>query len=265
MKEFVAVFIDWENIEKTVQNEYGSILDFETFILVVRDKAMAFGDISGIFAYGDFDRGNAGLQTKLIQLGVQPKHVVTKTAHEYLKGSTDIELSLDILETMYMYNHITNFILVSGDGDLLHAARRLKLNGKSIHFMGFKKRTNKNLLDFSTTFINLEEFPEVMRKITQNERDKLRTAALNNDMVRTVLEKLDYEERYSDKPFIGLNLFRRKLIDKYPEVTASEALTKCLEADLIKTYQVDNPKDANNPTTACMLNRELYVISKNHY
>jgi uncharacterized LabA/DUF88 family protein len=72
-------------------------------------------------------------------LGIEPRHVVTKTAHEYLKSSTYIELSLDILETMCDYLHITDFLIISGDGDLRYVIRRLQLHGKNIRAMDLRK------------------------------------------------------------------------------------------------------------------------------
>jgi len=100
---FVCVFMDWENIEKTVKQEYGSILVFEQLSSLIQRKAKEIGRFVEIAAYGDFDRGEEGIQTKLMLMGIQPKHVITKTLHEYIKGALDIEMSLDIQQYMYTY------------------------------------------------------------------------------------------------------------------------------------------------------------------
>jgi hypothetical protein len=116
---FICVFIDWENIEKTAKQEFGSVLNYAELVKVIRQTATKNNArLVGIQAYGDFDKGTAGLMSTLVNLGIEPRHVVTKTAQEYLKGSTDIEPSLDILETMYTYPHITDFMFVSGGGKL---------------------------------------------------------------------------------------------------------------------------------------------------
>jgi len=260
--KFVAVFIDWENIEKTVKQSYGSILIYDEFVHVIRKIGMKHGELIGIFAYGDFDKGEAGLQTKLMQLGIQPRHVVTKTPHEYLKGSTDIELSLDILEMMYNYPHITDFLFISGDGDLMHVIRRLKMNGKTIHLMGFKDRTNKILLDMVNSFDSLDNFPDIMRKVTKAEKERKMLTFLTDNMIKEVVNHLDLWERTLNKDFIGLNYFRNKLIDRFPETEISDALTNCIDYELILTYLVENPNDPKNPTTACRLNRKNHVVQQ---
>lgn len=257
---FIAVFIDWENIEKTIKEEFGSILNYEQFISIIKNESKKIGEIVGIFAYGDFDKGEAGIQTKLINLGVQPKHVVTKTPFEYLKGSTDIELSLDILDNMYSYPHITDFLFISGDGDLKHVARRLKINGKYIHLMGFESRTSKNMIEFSNTFIDLNDYPLIMRKITKTEKERIAMTLYKDEHVKVVLQHLNYLETV--KEFVGLNYLRKKLIEKNPETLISDALTKCIDFELIDTYQVENPNDIKNPTTACRLNRANSMVKE---
>jgi uncharacterized LabA/DUF88 family protein len=264
---FVAVFIDFENIEKTAKQNYGCVFDYEKLVAAVREVAGQNGArVVKITAYGDFDKGEAGLQTRLIHLGIEPRHVVTKTAHEYLKGSTDIELSLDILETMYDYPHITDFLLISGDGDLRHVIRRLQLNGKNIRIMGFRGHTSKFIRLISNDFSYLDDFPEIMRKVTRSEKEERLHQLKRNQFIHQAIQLLHWYEEKSDigkkKKFIGLNLFRNQLIKRFPEVKISDALTECLDNHLISTYKVDNPDDPSNPTTACTLNRENPIVKE---
>jgi hypothetical protein len=66
---FVCVFIDFENIEKTVKQEFGAILKYEDFVQVIKDVATSNGArLVGIQAYGDFDK-TPGQQSNLINLG----------------------------------------------------------------------------------------------------------------------------------------------------------------------------------------------------
>lgn len=258
---FVAVFIDWENVEKTVKQDLGSVLDFQEFVNVIKTNAEQYGRLSGIFAYGDFDKKDTeGYVTRLVNLGIEPKHVVTKTAHEYLKGSTDIELSLDILETMYAYPHITDFLFVGGDGDLRHVIKRLRMNGKMLHLMGFEHNTNQFLIELVNDFVALDPSSEIMRKITKTEREKKMLSLLNDTYVHHIVKDLDYMENQKSKRFIGLNLFRRRITEKYPLTKASDALTIALDYGLIDTYKVPNPDDSANPTTAAKLNRDNPVV-----
>lgn len=253
MQKHIAVFIDWENIELSVKN-LGSIMDYEGFVSVIR-KLNTNKTISGIFAYGDFDKGDAGLQTKLVRLGIHPKHVVTKTAHEYIKGAADIELSLDIMQLMYENPHISDFMVVSGDGDLLHIIRKLRLKGKNIHVLGFKASTSRQVIEAVDTFTDINEFgTEFMRKITATDLEKRIRAALSDKWIRLVIQQIEHLNVESNKKFMGLNYLRTKLTEKYDSVPISEALTECLDIGLLETYPVENPRNSKNPTTACKLN-----------
>lgn len=92
---FTIAFIDWENIEKAVKKTYGAVLEYDKFVKVIREATTINNTrLAGIIAYGDFDKGTAGLMSRPINLGVEPRHIVTKTSKEYLKGSTDMNYLL---------------------------------------------------------------------------------------------------------------------------------------------------------------------------
>lgn len=42
---FVCVFIDWENIEKTAKQEYGSVLNFSEFVQVIHEVVSSDSDL----------------------------------------------------------------------------------------------------------------------------------------------------------------------------------------------------------------------------
>ena len=256
---FVCVFIDWENIEKTAKQEYGSILNYEEFVNTIREVSTSNGSrLVGIQAFGDFDKGTAGLMSKLVNLGIEPKHVVTKTAQEYLKGSTDIELSLEILETMYNYPHITDFFFVSGDFDLRYVIKRLKKQGKNLRLMGFNTHTSYFLKELVNEFIPMDDYPKIMRKVTKSEKEQVSLSLLSNNFVKIIIEQLNKKESGPDSKFVGLKLFRKELTDYYQDnlTEISDALTSCLDYELLITKQEPNPINPKFPTTSCKLNRE---------
>lgn len=260
---FVCVFIDWENIEKTTKQEYGSILNFSEFVKVIREVAISNKSrLVGIHAYGDFDKGTAGLMSTLVNLGIEPRHVVTKTAQEYLKGSTDIKLSLDILETMYNFPHITDFLFVSGDSDLRHVIKRLQKHGKTLRLMGFQSYTSQFIIDMCTEFVSLDDYPQIMRKETQTEKEQKSALLLSDKYVHIIIKQLDRLEKVNSKDFIGLNYFRKRLIGHFPNnaTQISDALTASLDYDILSVYQVANPQDKDHPTRACKLNRSHQVV-----
>lgn len=268
---FVCVFIDWENIEKTAKQEYGSILNYEEFVKTIRDVSTSNGSrLVGIQAFGDFDKGTAGLLSKLVNLGIEPKHVVTKTSLEYLKGSTDIELSLEILETMYNYPHITDFLFVSGDSDLRYVIKRLKKQGKNLRLMGFNTHTSFFLKELVNDFIPMDNYPEIMRKVTKSEKEQISLSLISNEYVVIIIKQINKLENEAKTKFNGLNYFRKKLTDYYHDYKTeiSDALTLCLDYEILITYQEPNPLDPKHPTTACILNKDnpavQYILKTNN-
>jgi len=261
---FTYVFIDWENAEKTAKQNFGSVINYEEFNIVVRDIAQHNGSsLVGIKAFGDFDKGNAGLMSRLVNLGIEPHHVVTKTAREYLKGSVDIAMSIEILKTMYTYPHISRFVFVSGDGDLRYVMRELKINGKLVDLLGFEKHTNKFIINMSNSFFSLDIYPKILRKVSKSEKEKMIQSIMYDDGVRIVITKLHRLEQGS-KSFIGLNYLRSKLSSSYEErvVELSDSITKCIDCDVLETYKVNNPKDPSHPTKACKLNKDNIVVQR---
>ena len=258
---YLYVFIDWENIEQTAKDKHGSVLNYDVFKTAITDVAAQKSlNLVDIRAYGDFDKGVPGLLTRLELLGIKPIHVVTKTAHEYIKGSTDIVLSLDILETMYSNPHITDYLFISGDNDLRHVINKLKIKGKTIHIMGFQSYTSQYLIDMSSEFIPLDNYPGILRKVTKSEIEQLAHKLMSNEAARTIIESLGRDE--ATMPFVGLNNFRTKLVEKYPSRSTefSDALTDCLDSGAILTNEVPNPKNPRHPTRACRLNQENQAV-----
>lgn len=258
---YLYVFIDWENIEKTAKKDYGSVINYDVFNSVIKEIAIKKNlNLVDIKAYGDFDKGIPGLLTRLEMLGIKPVHVVTKTAHEYLKGSTDIVLSLDILETMYAHPHITDYLFISGDSDLRYVISKLKIKGKTIHILGFSGHTSQFIIDMSSDFIPLEDFPDVLRKVSASEHEQLVIKLMANEAAHILIESLARDEE--NMPWVGLNNFRTKLVDKYPARSTefSDALTDCIEVGAIIIGEVDNPKNPKHPTRTCRVNRDNQAV-----
>lgn len=262
---YTCVFVDWENIEKTSKQNFGSVIDYKEFVKVMRDTATRNGNkLVGIYAYGDFDKGETGIMSKLVNLGVEPKHIVTKSAHEYLRGSVDIEMALEALDIMWSYPHITDFLFISGDGDLRHILKRLEKHGKSTELMGFTEHTNRMICDMVDVFHPLDNHIHILRKLTQSELEKRLEQAGMNKNIQIIIEQLHRLESNPTKEFVGLNYFRKRLLDHYRDnMTAiSEALTDAIDLKIILTHTIENPNDRFHPTRACKLNRDLDIVQR---
>lgn len=262
MQRHIAVFIDWENIETIIKRNYKTDLLYKDFAEVLR-KINQEKNIVAMYAYGNFDRGDFSLQTKLSRIGIEPKHVVTKSSYGVMQGAVDIELSLDMQQCLYENPHITDCMVVSGDGDIIHVLKRLRLKGKFLHVASFLDKTSNRLISMVDTFTDLTTYKQEFLKDTMSELDKKRAAALNNEWVQNVIKELTKYTKRTSMSFVGLNYFRNKLLDKYHynNDLISEALSEAIELGIIETYTVPNPLRQSIPTTACKLHVENSLVS----
>jgi beta-glucosidase/6-phospho-beta-glucosidase/beta-galactosidase len=131
------------------------------------------------------------------------------------------------------------------------------MHGKNLRLMGFEGHTSHFLIDMVNEFISLNKYPSIMRKVTQSEKEQMALALISNNYVKIIVEQMDSLEK-KGKDFIGLNYFRKRLVDYYQNCATqiSDALTDSIDYELLTVYQVPNPNDINHPTRACKLNRE---------
>lgn len=256
-KDLALTFIDFENIIKEAEQTYDSILDFEKFsetIQLQHDKHKIKN--CGVYAYSDFDTAEEGVQTKLYRLGIKARHVVTKAPDkEKRTNASDIELSLDIQSFIYENPLINHYIIISGDGDLLHVMQRLRLKGKTIHLIAFE-RVNQRLHTLADHITIYDANAPFLKKITNSQKEKWAKELIANKEVGLVLYHLDKLEK--EKDFVGFTYFHRVITSKFGK-SMDDAITRAKKADLIIAKGIPNPKDPKNPTSAIEVNKESLI------
>ncbi|GGA50520.1 hypothetical protein GCM10007416_24590 [Kroppenstedtia guangzhouensis] len=80
--------------------------------------------------------------------------------------------------------------------------------------------------------------------------------AFYNGHVEIIIEHVDRLENSGDKSFVGLNYLRKQLLDHHPHAATHmrDALTDCIDFEILSVYQVPNPKDPKHPTRVSKLN-----------
>jgi uncharacterized LabA/DUF88 family protein len=146
----VALFIDYENIHWTMVREYHLEPQISKFIAVLKGKAETLGRVSYIAAYADFDNVDfQGLQSEFQRNNAETRHVFSKTYQDTTrKNAADIEMSLDAQEMSWTKTDIDTFVLVCGDRDFIPVVKRLQQRGKSVHVIGLRVSTSRDLLNF---------------------------------------------------------------------------------------------------------------------
>src|SRR5205823_6346669 len=73
------------------------------------------------------------------------------------KNSADIRLCVDAIDMAYSKEHITTFVIVSGDSDFSPLDSKLKENGKHVIGLGMQDSTSELLRDNCDEFIYYED------------------------------------------------------------------------------------------------------------
>lgn len=160
----VAVFIDYDNIEISVEEAFGKTADVDWGRIF-----QAAGQIGRVVlrrAYADWAEA-AAKQRQLLGLGVELVHVNSKRG----KNAADIRIVIDALELFYTdKNSFTHLVLVSGDGDFTELVHRLRAHGKTVTGIGISGTSAEYLVNACDKFIFYDKWQGVnkVKKTPQN-------------------------------------------------------------------------------------------------
>ena len=119
------------------------------------------------------------------------------------KQSTDIYLITQMMNDIFFYSHIYNYILVSSDSDFIHLCQTLKKINKKIIVFGNKNSVLKNYCDNFYVLNDKKEDKKIKKNITKNEPNK------NN------VEILQYFcDAFSDNYILTATKFKKKIKQK---------------------------------------------------
>jgi uncharacterized protein (TIGR00288 family) len=145
----LAVFIDFENLALGFHNRR------DRFDIVrVLERLVEKGKVVVKKAYADWSRFGQytqSLHEAAIELIEIPKRMQTG------KNSADIRLVVDAIDRAYAKEHITTFVIVSGDSDFSPLVSKLKENGKHVIGLGMVDSTSELLRDNCDEFIYYED------------------------------------------------------------------------------------------------------------
>jgi uncharacterized LabA/DUF88 family protein len=242
-KETVAVYWDFENIHASIYDttngsgSYGKPFNRskQQEILVdvnaLYDFAATFGNVAINKAYCNW------------QWFSNYRHSLLKCAVELIqlfppggsaKNGADIKLSLDAVEDILRFPHISSILVIGGDSDFIPLAQKIKAAGKDLIGVGCKMTTNQHWANSCSDFKYYETFaadiqPEPQESETVVVRDAVelirraikQISSRNGEKwvvkaaIRPVIKRLDPtfdEANYNCKTFSDL---LRKHADKF--------------------------------------------------
>src|ERR1700737_2452016 len=130
----LAIFVDFENLALGFQGRRDRC-DIERVLEGLVEK----GKIVAKKAYADWSRFGtytAPLHEAAIELVEIPRRGQTG------KNSADIRLCVDAMDLAYSKEHISTFVIVSGDSDFSPLVSKLKENGRPVIGLGMQESTS---------------------------------------------------------------------------------------------------------------------------
>ncbi|MCZ7569696.1 MAG: NYN domain-containing protein [Ardenticatenaceae bacterium] len=142
----VAILIDFENIQKSVQEHYPGEYNVEWGRIL--EEAALVGRAVIRRAYADW-KVYGTQQREMLGMGIELVHVTGRSQ----KNAADIRIAIDALELMYRSPQISHFLLVSGDGDFTALVHKLHEHGKIVLGLGVQQSSADYLIKVCDRFI----------------------------------------------------------------------------------------------------------------
>lgn len=139
----VAIFVDFDNVYYGLKDYGVNLENDENCIFSLMNKIYSMDKIRTMRAYADYD------QVKISFKYLQEKRVQIKNVYgngkeeEHRKNASDIELSIDALDTYYRDGNIDTFVFVTSDSDMIPIMSRLAFKGKKIHLYYLDAKTSQ--------------------------------------------------------------------------------------------------------------------------
>ena len=186
-ESLIAVFVDFENLARGVQDNKGQTFD----INLIMKRLLEKGRIVYKRAYCDWSQYRSVVR-EFHAHGVE----LVDIPHSKISGknSADIRMVVDALDLCYSKQHIDTFALLSGDSDFSPIVSKLKENEKRVIGCGVKNSTSELLVANCDEFIYYDDLVRVNppkptpKKTGHKPKDKKQDAL---DQLIEILRSLD--------------------------------------------------------------------------
>ncbi len=239
----VAVYWDFENLHaslydaKNGSGSYGKkqvrgkqqevLIDVQTLY----DFATTYGNVAINKAYCNW-QWYAKYRHSLLKSAIELVQIFPPGASA--KNGADIKLSLDAVEDIIRFPHISSIIVMGGDSDFIPLAQKIKAAGKELIGVGCRTSTNQHWANSCSDFKYYESFasdpqteidetesetvtvkdaPELIEKAIKQISKKNGEESVVKAAIRPVVKRLDPT---FDESNYGCNTFT-DLLNKHPD------------------------------------------------
>ncbi len=154
----VAVFVDFENIRYSVLNTYHRELSGS----MLMDIGRTYGLVTLARAYADFDDHPERVQRDLQVSGITAVNVASLQVGERPKGGADMEMLMDIFETLLDRPFLGTYLLMTGDRRFIRMVTMIRNRyGKQVIIAGVRGSVSNDLIEAAGGHFEPLEFEPV--------------------------------------------------------------------------------------------------------
>lgn len=150
----VAVFIDYENVYKTLRANHSNLLRlgfFEKIRLYYKHNNRRIVKIACYCNFDNSDLYESHHQSILQSYGVETIHTSNQG-----KNYADMQITIDVLNSMYLNNNIDEFVIISNDKDMIPLLNTVRANKRKVSIVTIGDDYNSAIAYFADDHITLE-------------------------------------------------------------------------------------------------------------
>jgi hypothetical protein len=198
----VAILWDAENVQPTLA---------PTMASTIVEFARGHGHVSVQVAFADWTRRNLRrADTLLARESFQLIHVPSST-----KNSADISMVTHAIETLFLYPHITTYVLVTGDSDFRPLLQAIRRRGAKSIVICNANNANEELLALSDIYTDYRDlFNEDAAENHQTEAPKPQPALAKKRAFEQLAEAVSLMKQDHKRTSLGAVKIRVKLLNE---------------------------------------------------
>ncbi|MCL6589635.1 MAG: NYN domain-containing protein [Firmicutes bacterium] len=153
-----VVYVDYENIAEILRQSGNDPLKIDFFRVIQGRLRAANLNIIDFIVYSNFEKRSwtTRQQTYLRTLGLQ-----TRQASNNGKNSSDLELTVDALRTLYKTPSIHVFVIISSDRDIIPLLKAIKYESKYSYVISTRLGFNQVVAEYADAHEYIEDIFQI--------------------------------------------------------------------------------------------------------
>jgi uncharacterized LabA/DUF88 family protein len=179
----VALLIDWENLKWGLREHFRAAPNITSLIAAARER----GRLVIARAYGDWTQAQLAIDApNLYRAGIEPVYAQGRYQHDGspVKNSADVRLAVDTVALCNQLPHVQTYMLVTGDGDLVHPLNHVRLHGHRVVVVAVSATMSALLESAADSVLLYERDVEPLERVVITSPESRRPVAEATDRLK---------------------------------------------------------------------------------